>query len=101
MLRVTAACSSASASGPVTSNLRSGDRSMTTAPSRQAQDSSTAPGVSKLGGSHHPRARATVSVLVPRAVVLEACGQPVSPVLGDPPGQLGPARLERGLAGEL
>ena len=50
-LRVTAACSSASASGPTTSNLRSGDRSITTAPSRQAQYSSIAPWLSKLVGS--------------------------------------------------
>ena len=51
MLRVTAACSSASASGPTTSNLRNGDRSITTAPSRHAQYSSIAPWPSKLVGS--------------------------------------------------
>ena len=43
MSRVTASCIRSSASGPVTSHLRSGERSITTAFSRQAQYSSTAP----------------------------------------------------------
>ena len=42
-LRVTQVCISSSASGPVTSYLRSGDRSIAAAACRHAQYSSTAP----------------------------------------------------------
>ena len=51
MSRVTVAWSSASASGPSTSNFRSGERSMIAACSRHAQYSSTAPWLSYEVGS--------------------------------------------------
>ena len=51
MSRVRQYCSSASASGPVTSNLRNGDRSITAARSRQAQYSSIGPSLLKRDGS--------------------------------------------------
>ena len=51
MSRVTAYCSKASASGPVTSNFRSGERSVMTAASRAAQYSSIVPPLLKWDAS--------------------------------------------------
>jgi hypothetical protein len=51
MLRVTQSCISSSASGPVTSYLRSGERSITAAFSRQAQYSAMAPWLCMVWGS--------------------------------------------------
>ena len=55
MSRVTQYCISASASGPVTSNLRKGERSITTHFSRAAQYSSMGPSLLKRVGSQYPR----------------------------------------------
>ena len=77
MLRVTQACSSASASGPSTSNLRSGDRSISAARSRHAQYSSS------------------------RAVVVEGGRQPVAPVFGELPGELRRPGVKAGFLGQL
>ena len=51
MSRVIVACSSSSASGPRISHLRSGERSIIAAFSRQAQYSATAPRLSYEVGS--------------------------------------------------
>ena len=54
MSRVAQSCMSASASGPRTSYLRSGERSVTTARSRQAQYSPIAPWAGKSCASQYP-----------------------------------------------
>ena len=74
--RVIVACSSASASGPSTSNLRSGDRSMIAACSRHAQYSAIAPSLEKR------------------------CGQPVAAVLDEALRERARARVERRLLRE-
>ena len=65
MSRVSVACSSASASGPSTSNLRSADRSITATRSRHAQYSWCGPWLSKLLGSQKPLYSVTLVVSAP------------------------------------